>query len=101
MKKLLTGLLLLGSLSTFASLLNCQKLASMSVIKTFAENFVSADGSQLRIIDSSDCYENKQTHQIECEVLTNDGTGSLDVFYNVTLENDCKSLLNVGIYYIE
>lgn len=103
MKALFLVLLVLNSLSVSASvdMQACQKLASVSVLTQFAKNFVAKDGSQLRTIDSSECTEEKNAAEVKCEVLTNDGTGALDIFYNVVLHNNCQDVLSAEIYYIE
>lgn len=103
MKALFLALLALKSLSVSANvdIQACQKLASVSVLTQFAKNFVAKDGSQLRTIDSSECAEDKDTAEVKCEVLTNDGTGALDIFYNVLLMNNCQDVLSAEIYYIE
>jgi hypothetical protein len=103
MKALVLALFALNSLSVSASvnLQDCQKLASVSVLTQFAKNFVAKDGSQLRTIDSSECAVEKDRAEVKCEVLTNDGTGALDIFYNVVLHNNCQDVLSAEIYYIE
>jgi hypothetical protein len=103
MKALVLALFALNSLSVSASvdIQACQKLASTSVLTQFAKNFVAKDGSQLRTIDSSECAVEKDSAEVKCEVLTNDGTGALDIFYNVVLHNNCQDVLSAEIYYIE
>lgn len=78
---------------------SCEFIAAKAVLSTFAANFLDENATQIRIVDRVECYEQDQLKK--CHVLTNDGEGSHDIFYQVELPLSCSNIYSVSIYYIE